>query len=243
MPRQKRNPRMPGQTKSRIFRPTYVSGRLLHARMAKAFARIASDCGVNFTVVDAGCGRQPYRALAEFFGASYVGIDVAGSISAGYAPPDSLRIREDGTWPLDDGSADIAMSTQVLEHVGDVGGYLREARRVLKPGGRLLLSTHGAMILHDQQDFWRWTHKGLARLLAAHGFRVERVEPVVTTGANLLFLFTQVVWARLAKLPLVGFMFKLMYGPINVMTLLVDRTGKRDTDILPNILLAEGVKE
>lgn len=69
------------------------------------------------------------------------------------------------------------------------------------------------------------------------------MEPIVTTGANLLFLFTQIAWAPLAKLPLIGFLFKLMYGPINVLTLLVDRTGKRDEDAFPNILLAEAVRE
>lgn len=99
------------------------------------------------------------------------------------------------------------------------------------------------MIRHDASDFWRWTQAGLGRLLEAHGFRAERVEPIVTTGANLLFLFTQIAWAPLAKLPLIGFLFKLMYGPINVLALLVDRTGKRDEDAFPNILLAEVVRE
>lgn len=162
--------RPPGQIKGNIFRPTYVSGRLLHERMTKALGRAAAESRPGFKVVYAGCGRQPYRALVEHFGASYVGIDVKDTIAGGYAPAGTLCISGDGTWPLADGSADVVMSTQVLEHVGDVDRYLGEARRVLGTGGRLLLSTHGAMIRHDVSDFWRWTQAGLGRLLEAHGF-------------------------------------------------------------------------
>jgi SAM-dependent methyltransferase len=41
--------------------------------------------------------------------------------------------------PVADGSFDVVVSTQVLEYVEDVAGALAEARRVLRPGGRLMV--------------------------------------------------------------------------------------------------------
>jgi len=42
---------------------------------------------------------------------------------------------------LDDGSIDLLVTTQVIEHVADDGKMVREMRRILSPGGRVYLST------------------------------------------------------------------------------------------------------
>ena len=43
--------------------------------------------------------------------------------------------------PFRDASFDLVISHAVIEHVKNPGAYLREARRVLRPGGRLFLET------------------------------------------------------------------------------------------------------
>jgi SAM-dependent methyltransferase len=43
--------------------------------------------------------------------------------------------------PYDDESADVVLAGEILEHVVDTEGFLREIRRVLRPGGSLVLST------------------------------------------------------------------------------------------------------
>ena len=62
--------------------------------------------------------------------------------------------------------------------------------RVLRPGGRMLLSTHGIMPWHpDPIDLWRWTSEGLQREISQHGFEIERFEGVMglgPTGVQLL---------------------------------------------------------
>ena len=106
-------------------------------------------------VLDYGCAEVPYRG---FFAADvdYVAADLPGN------PHATLVLDEDGTIPLPDDSFDAVMSTQVLEHVTDPAGYLAECFRVLRPGGRLLLSTHGIFIYHpDPVDLWRWTSGGM----------------------------------------------------------------------------------
>ena len=53
----------------------------------------------------------------------------------------------DGPLPLEDNSFDVVWASEVIEHVADTGRWLSEVRRVLKPGGRLLLTTpsHGRL--------------------------------------------------------------------------------------------------
>src|SRR5262245_56209727 len=84
-------------------------------------------------VVDMGCGDMPYRSLFESRGARYLGCDIDAAAPVPITPGQPV--------PLADGSASLVVSFQVLEHVWDLGWYLGECRRLLRPDGHLLLST------------------------------------------------------------------------------------------------------
>jgi SAM-dependent methyltransferase len=134
-------------------------------------------------LLDYGCADVPYRG---FFGddVEYVAADLAGN------PHATLELNPDGTVPLPDDSFDAVMSTQVLEHVDDPALYLAESFRVLRPGGRLLLSTHGTFVYHpDPDDYWRWTRAGLQKVVRDAGYEVTRFEGIVgliSTGIQLV---------------------------------------------------------
>jgi SAM-dependent methyltransferase len=106
--------------------------------------------------------------------------------------------------PLPDHCADAVLSAQVLEHVADLDAYCAEIRRLLKPGGTLLLSTHGSWFYHPPEDHRRWTRTGLALDLETRGLKVEETisicGPLATTTMIRLTAFAFV----LKKLPVLG---------------------------------------
>lgn len=124
------------------------------------------------TVVDLGCGDRPYEELFVERGATYIGCDLD--------PTAQVRITPGERVPLDDESADVVVSFQVLEHVADLDWYLGEARRLLKPSGAMLLSTHGAWLYHPHPtDFRRWTRAGLLHELEQRGFSVFQTDALM----------------------------------------------------------------
>ncbi|MCE9533805.1 MAG: class I SAM-dependent methyltransferase, partial [Planctomycetes bacterium] len=106
------------------------------------------------TVADFGCGDRPYESLFTQAGCRYIACDLDGPVDVKIVPGQRLDIA--------DGSVDGVVSFQVLEHVWDIQWYLSECNRILKPGGWLLLSTHGTWLFHPHPtDFRRWTRPGL----------------------------------------------------------------------------------
>jgi len=168
--------------------------------LRSAIRRTLADDRVSLQgarVIDLGCGTRPYESLFAAAGAHYQGADIAGQ-------PD-ITIRADGTVAAPDGQYDVVASFQVLEHVWDVATYLREARRLLKPGGWLLLSTHGTWLYHPHPgDYRRWTAEGLRREVEAHGFRLEKMLPVVGPLAWTTVFRSLGACHALKKLPLLG---------------------------------------
>jgi len=60
---------------------------------------------------------------------------------AGRAAPTVAAIDPDAAWPLSDNAFDLVLCAETVEHVRDVQLLLSECRRVLRPGGRLAIST------------------------------------------------------------------------------------------------------
>jgi SAM-dependent methyltransferase len=123
-----------------------------------------------------------------------VGADLPGN------PWATVRLRPDGTLPVEDAGFDAVLSSQVLEHVTDPATYLRECVRVLRPGGRLLLSTHGIMVYHpDPDDYWRWTCAGLRRAVEDAGLRVVHFEGIMGPAASGLQLVQEAIYHRRSR--------------------------------------------
>ncbi|HWX18516.1 MAG TPA: class I SAM-dependent methyltransferase [Candidatus Binatia bacterium] len=81
--------------------------------------------------------------------------------------------------PLPDGSLDAILCTEVLEHVTDPMAVLTEFARLVKPGGRLLLTAPHGTTLHMQpyHFYGGFTHYWYRHWLPRHGFVVDSILP------------------------------------------------------------------
>ncbi len=130
---------------------------------------------VRGTLADVGAGAQPFRDMLPRE-VRYIAVDIEEAEQHfGYRTPDTRYIRG-GRLPLSNGEAGTVLCTETLEHVEDPVAFLRELRRVLSPGGRLLLTVPFAARWHFvPHDYWRFTPTGLEQVLAQAGFREIQV--------------------------------------------------------------------
>lgn len=137
-------------------------------------------------VLDYGCGSGFGSARLAVRAQRVQAVDVSAEAiehaNADFGRP-NLRfdaIGADRPLPFADASFDTVVSLQVIEHVDDRDLYLSEARRVLRPGGHLVLITpdRRTRLLPGQRPWNRWhlTEYGrgsLQRALTRHFQQVE----------------------------------------------------------------------
>ena len=90
----------------------------------------------------------------------------------------TVELDPDAALPLADSCFDLVLCTETIEHVRDVQLFLSEARRVLRPGGELALTTPASRALARPEDpfsphLHRFTRRSLARVLDELGFELS----------------------------------------------------------------------
>jgi len=96
-------------------------------------------------VLDLGCGAGRFLALLE----NAVGVEIAEEAAnrarANVPGADVRLLQADGSLPVGHGEFDLVWCSETLEHIPDVVETLGEIRRVLRPGGRALITVpyHG----------------------------------------------------------------------------------------------------
>ena len=144
--------------------------------------RVAAEIPPGARILDVGAGEQPYRELFEH--ARYECCDWANSVHPGARKVDYVAPADD--LPLEDGTYDAVVCTQVLEHVAEPGDVLAELFRILKPGGVAYVTVPLAWEEHEAPyDFFRYTRFGLAHLMTGAGFQEVVVEPRNDTFGTL----------------------------------------------------------
>jgi SAM-dependent methyltransferase len=154
----------------RIFPTLFNSSRWYLNRWVAEAGRVGTD--KSFRVLDAGAGNAPYRKHFEHV--TYETADF-GEVRKKYSHLDYTCRLED--LPMADGTYDLVLCSQVLEHIPDPLVVLREIRRVLKPGGQAWISAPLFYQEHEvPYDFYRYTQYAWRRMAAEAGFTVESLE-------------------------------------------------------------------
>lgn len=144
--------------------------------MRRAGAAIEAAAAAHFhgSLLDIGCGEKWKADLVGRFVERYIGVDHAGSLHDLSAVD---RIGSAYALPAADDEFDSVLCTSVLEHLYDPPAALREALRVLKPGGTAVFTAPQIWHLHEEpHDYYRFTRYGLSHLVSRAGFEVLEVK-------------------------------------------------------------------
>ncbi|MFN2472129.1 MAG: class I SAM-dependent methyltransferase [Gaiellaceae bacterium] len=116
-------------------------GDRLYERNLVAFRELLPPPGR--LTVDVGCGEGRLARELRVGGHPVVGVDASETLVAlarEADPDDDYRVADAAALPFAEGEADLVISFMVLMDLEDLDGALREAARVLEPGGRLVAS-------------------------------------------------------------------------------------------------------
>jgi SAM-dependent methyltransferase len=190
-------------------------------------------------LLDIGCGTKPYRSL--FSTERYVGLDIDSDATRRLAIADHFY---DGhSFPFEDAQFQSILCNQVLEHVFNPSEFLTEVRRVLQPGGRILLTVPFVWDEHEQPyDYARYSSFGLKSLLQQHRFRIVRHTKLLTDVS----IFSQLTIAYLYKVTLSrnkyanALMTAAVFGPISLFGVLLGKCLPKNEDFfLDQLVVAE----
>ena len=211
---------------------------LTRNRLLKAISRFAPL--LDGRLMDFGCGSKPYRSL--FHVAEYIGVDFE---NPGHPHlNEQIDVFYDGKHiPFEAGSFDSIFCSEVLEHVFNPDEVLRELHRVLKVGGKILITCPFAISEHEApNDFARYSSYGLLHLLEKHGFEVLELDKIGNSVEVVFQLWIMYIHQHInpffRKIPVVrsGFRF-LTYTTLNILALFFSKVLPDRRDLYLNNLI------
>jgi SAM-dependent methyltransferase len=180
-----RRRRPPVSSRAARFRPPHsrvAADRVLYNQLSNALAGAAAT-HARGRLVDVGCGTKPWAPLFAPHVDEHVGVDHHAAAGTPDVIADAYAI------PLDDASVDTVLLTEVLEHLEEPVRALREAHRLLRPGGAIIVTTPLFFQLHEEpRDFFRYTPFGLEHVLREAGFDAIEVRPLSGQWTTLAML-------------------------------------------------------
>jgi ubiquinone/menaquinone biosynthesis C-methylase UbiE len=122
-------------------------------------------------MLDLGCGNRPYKP--HYPPGEVVGADVVQS-SHGCV---EVILESNKSLPFEDNRFETILCTQVLEHVENPYLVLSETHRILRPGGRMILTCPFIWELHERpHDYLRFSEYWLTKNLVDTGFHIEMLD-------------------------------------------------------------------
>ena len=206
------------------------SGLIAHnAFTAERYRRVIAAASLRDgdRVLDYGCGdgallgvlhRSPRGRTCELHGfdPNELAVELAGSALAASGVPAAIHAALDS---IQDGYFDRVVCTEVIEHASEPGDLLRQIARVLKPGGRAVVTTP-IRLTEQPQDVnhvREWFPDEFARVFEAEMWRVISHEQVVPAAAAAVYFWRPPVFARVPVFRLLCNLLSI-YAGVNAMS-------------------------
>lgn len=172
--------------------PFYIARR----RLKNAIKNKSGE--LSGSMLDVGCGTKPYESL--FLVDDYIGLDIDNIYTRQLGKADYYY---DGTtFPFEDEQFDSVVCNQVLEHVFNPDQFLGEIHRVLRDGGKLLLTIPFVWDEHEQpNDYARYSSFGLISLLQMNNFQIEYHKKIGTDITTLFQLLNMYIYKLINNKP------------------------------------------
>lgn len=164
-------------------------------------------------LLDFGCGSKPYKSLLNVD--EYIGVDF---VNEGH-PHDNEQIDfyYDGkTLPFPDNSFDSILTSEVFEHVFNLPEILAELSRVLKPGGKILITCPFVWKEHElPHDYARYTLFALRDMLQKNNFTIQATNKsgnfIQVISQLVVLYFHDIGYSKVRELPLLKQLFEFIF--------------------------------
>lgn len=170
--------------------------------------------------MDFGCGSKPYENL--FQATSYIGVD-AEHTGHNHAHSKVDVYFNGTTLPFENNFFDNVFTSEVLEHLFEPDQLLPEINRVLKSGGKLLLTVPFCWNEHEMPfDYARYSSEGIRHLLQKNGFEIiefKKTGNFIRVLFQLLILYLFETGRRAGSAGIILSMIFII--PFNVLALLL----------------------
>lgn len=197
---------------SKEFRPSFFHPYyFIRTQLFKSVKKHSHN--LKGRLLDFGCGSKPYK---DFFAVTeYIGVDF---VNEGH-PHDheQIDVYYDGkTIPFPDNSFDSILSSEVFEHVFNLPEILVELNRVLKPGGKILITCPFVWKEHElPHDYARYTLFALKDLLEKNNFIVRTTDKSgnfmqVISQLTVLY-FYDTGYSIVKRIPIIREIFKTLF--------------------------------
>lgn len=199
---------------------------------------------ISGKTLDVGTGSKPYINLFPNV-TEYIGMDIEQS---GHThQKEYIDVFYDGKhFPFDANTFDSLVFFEVLEHVFTPDAFISEIKRVVKPGGKCLVTIPFIWGEHEQPyDFARYSSFGLNHLFKEHGFKVIKHHKYLTDFRLFSLLVNNYFYIILKKaLPSpIAWLILLPIGFINnLLGLVLWLLPKNEDMYFGNVYVLENIK-
>lgn len=172
-------------------------------------------------LLDFGGGSKPYQHLFPQI-RNYYSIEVESDKEEINAD----LIYDGKNLPFEDNKFDTIICTEVFEHIEDLSFTLKELKRVLKPEGKILITTPFMCIEHEMpNDYRRLSLNGLISLMKKNDFELKKKKKFLNNILTITQLINFYLYTLLMnkKRKIINYLlYFLLMGPINVIGFLIN---------------------